>query len=145
MKKTLSFLCTAAIALSLAATAGAQAAGPKEGQKPAFGSEKRQAAMKKMRAELLAKLDLSDEQKQKVEALDKKFAEDLKAAMKASKGDREAAKGKMGEMRKSHQEAMMKILTPEQQRKFMDFRKEAMKKARAERQSGGAKKPDGKI
>lgn len=144
MKKTLTLLCIAAISMSLVATAGAQAAGPKEGQKPAFGSEKRQAASKKMRAEILAKLGLSAEQKTKVEALDKKFEAEARTIIAAAKGDRKAAQEKLTELRKSHQQEMAKILTPDQQRKLMELRRESMKKDRAAKK-GGVKKPDGKI
>ena len=101
----------------------------------------------KYAANMQQKLNLSDEQKAKIEKLEldrfKKFDADRKASKEASKAKFEARKAEM----KAHQDKLNQILTKEQQEKLAADRAEMKQKAKDRfkgRKGHGAKMPRAK-
>ena len=155
MKRLLKFATAAALGLALAAFGITQGAGPKGGatggdQGGIQGGQKGQRGqglqrMAKMRQEIMAKLNLTPDQKRKIEGLNKSFKADLKNLREAP-GDRKAKMPKMQELMQKHREAVGALLTPEQKKKFEELMKEAMDKARSGKNpppggNGGTKPP----
>ena len=155
MKNLFKLVSIAALAAVLVAPTFAQDPGPggkrEGGQREGRaggpgGGMKRMAEMEK---QILSKLDLTAVQTTKIEALNKKFQADVKELMEEMKGqgnvgqpgDRKGG-GKLGELRKSHHDTMMKILTPSQQENYKTLRKEMMEKLKEKggnRPGGGRK------
>lgn len=133
MKKFLTLIAIATMALGLGAVSLAQDAGPRAGQLQ--GKQKGRhggggARLMKVQKEILAKLNLTADQKRKVEELDKKTQADVKELMDSGKQDRQQMKQIMEE----HRAGMAKILTPEQNRRFREMMLDAMKKMKEERE-----------
>lgn len=135
--------------VAAAVPALAQEAGPRGGAKAAQGQggpgggrmAGRREAMQKARNEVLDTLKLSKEQKKKIEALDKKTEDAMKAIMKDAGSDREKARGKFRSVMESQREGMKKILTAAQYEKFeaaMKKKTEEMRKRGGQRGPGGA-------
>ena len=140
MKKII-LLSLAAAALGISSSAFAQTAGPK-GLAPASQGEKGKLGrkeMEKINEEILAKLDLTDDQKAKLEAHKKENAGKMKELRKGAKGgDKEATKEKVKAFRKENQEFMKNLLTKDQMRKMQQLRREAMQDRK---KTDGAPKP----
>ncbi|HMS54134.1 MAG TPA: hypothetical protein PKA27_01915 [Fimbriimonadaceae bacterium] len=144
MNKFLKVASLSLCALAMASMSFAQAAGPKGGAgKPGAGVQKgapgggpgagRQGGMRRgmgMNEEMMAKLGLSADQKKKIEALNKKTQDQMKAVFEGSKGDREKAREKMRPIMENQRNEMKKILTPAQQAKLEQLRKEMIEKFR---------------
>lgn len=150
MKKTLTVLAIATMALGLGVGAYAQDAGPQGGQlKQGQGQRKgggMQKARGKIQQDILAQLNLTADQKAKIEALNKKTQETVKEKMAAADGDRQKGGQGMREVMKNHQESLMKILTKEQQVKYRELWMAKMKEMREKRgdrpgNPGGAPPP----
>ncbi len=75
-------------------------------------------------AELTKKLDLTDDQVAKIKPILKDEAEALKALKEDTSVDKEAKRPKMMEIRKSHQDQILAILTPDQQAKLKAMREQ---------------------
>jgi protein CpxP len=131
MNKTSTFLTLSfAAAVTLSASAFAQNATPAPaatpgGRRAGVNPGERLKAMKE-------KLNLTDEQSDKVKAVFEKFGEQLKALRTDTTTPQQEKRAKFGEVFKAMNEEALAILTPEQQTKW----KEEMEKRRAER--GGA-------
>jgi len=139
MKKILTILIVVAAALSIATTASAQTAGQSGGS--AQTSEP-QAKRGHVMQDILAKLNLTDEQKAKVKAQIAKNAaaiKELRAEVKAGKISKEDAKKKTKAMRKDDQQVIKAMLTPSQAKKFAALRKEARQKNQTAKGAGGVK------
>ncbi|RYG42681.1 hypothetical protein EON79_18405 [bacterium] len=116
-------------------SAFAQQAGPSGGQTGkqtgvVKGDKKRMA---ELTAEIYAKLNLTAEQKKKIEDMDKAHAAKVKEARKAGKDDKEGWREKNKALREEHEKGLNAILTTDQQKQYKELRKEAMKKMRKER------------
>ena len=129
-------------ALGVSSSAVAQTAGPK-GLVPASQDKKgkmNRKEMQKLNEEILAKLDLTDEQKSKLDAHQKEIAGKMKDLRKEAKGgDKEAVKEKMKAFRKENQSFMKNLLTKDQMRKMQKLRREAMQN---QEKKDGASKPE---
>ncbi|MEZ0327814.1 MAG: hypothetical protein ACAH95_18110 [Fimbriimonas sp.] len=143
MKKLISTLIIAGAAFGLVSASFAQTAGPKQGgpgqRGPGGPGGGRMARMGKMQEEVLAKLNLTADQKKKIEAHNKKMGEKMKtmfeSAQKNPGADRTEMRKKFMAMREEGDKGMKAILTAEQWKKFETLRKEAREKAR--KQFGG--------
>ena len=129
MKKIL-LLTLCASALGLASSAFAQAAGPVGGapRRPPPSTTVAARAMEKMNEEILAKLNLTDDQKAKLKAHKEEMAakaKELKGAKGA--GKTEEVKEKVKALRKENQKFMKELLTKDQMKEFTKLRREAMK------------------
>ncbi len=147
MKKIFLFTLIAS-ALGLAGSAMAQAAGPAGGvpQDPAIGKAGKQGreAMAKMNEEILAKLNLTDDQKAKLKAHREEMETKLKELRKGAKGAKgtppsEELKEKLKTLRKENEQFMKQTLTKDQMREFQKLRREKMKEMRDKLEAG--KKP----
>ena len=137
MKKLL-ILSVCASALGLTASALAQAAGPAGGAPK--GPEVRQGkgdrkALQKMQEEILAKLNLTDEQKAKIKAHEEEMKTKMQALRKGNKGAKgdgksEDVKEKIKALRKEQQAFMKQTLTKDQMREFQKLRAEKLKEMR---------------
>lgn len=143
MKKIYSLLAIGGLALSLSAISFGQDAGPQGGQ---LGAQKRQGGrmhgggkhMAKLQAEVLAKLNLTADQKAKIEALNKNTQTEVKTIVTEGQGgDRQEIGKKIREVQKNHRESLNKILTPAQQAKFKELMMAKMKELRAKREKDG--------
>lgn len=143
MKKLL-LLSLVASAFGLTSAAFAQAAGPAGGtpQAPVDGKGAKggRKAMEKMNEEILAKLNLTDDQKAKLKAHREETETKLKELRKSAKGaaDKEAVKEKAKAIQKENQAFMKQTLTKEQMREYQKLRREALK---ARQEKAGEKKP----
>lgn len=134
MKKTLLTIAVGALALSLSAISLAQEAGPVGGApKATKRASGPLARATKLNHEVLAQLNLTDDQKAKVKDLDTKANEDLKKAAADAKvsGDKLAAKEKAKTILKDYRKDLVAILTPDQQKQYKQLYKEAVEKAKA--------------
>jgi len=142
MKKILTILVSTMALAALATSAFAQGAGPKGG----FGGRGGQGGpggmpggrMAKMQGEILAKLNLSADQKKKIDALNAKRQEEMKKMFGGgppAEGDRDKMREKMRESQKAYRKELDKILKPDQAKKYDALLKEARDKMRA--QMGG--------
>lgn len=82
---------------------------------------------------MVKKLDLSEDQKVKVEEINLRYANKMKAEKERNQGNREAMRTIMQAMRKDQMAEMESVLTDKQ---FKKFKKMASKK-RSQGQSGG--------
>lgn len=154
MKKIWITMIAIVAAASLTTGALAQGAGPKNGApgvgqgkgqgkgQPGQGERRMGGGMRKMQEEIIAKLNLSKEQKAKVEALRKKQqAEFEKIRQGGERPDRE----KMKAMMEKNNKDFMAILTPQQQAQYKKLMEEA--RAKWQKENGGrqpGQRPGGK-
>ena len=159
MRKILNLFIIGVMASGLIATSAAQGAGPAggapgaghEGRAPGKGPGGGMRMMGKMSDEILAKLNLTKEQKAKIEALKKKNQAKMDELRKGfqqggkgtpgNDGDRKAGMEKMRAAMKAQHEDLMKILTPAQQAQFEKEVKAMREKMMKER--GGVGGPGG--
>lgn len=137
-----------AAVMALATSAFAQNPGPKSGPpKPGAqaGQEgKRPGGMRMgfgMSDQVLAKLNLTSAQKQKVEALRTKLRAEMEKMRAANGPNNRPDREKMRAVFEKYQKEFMAILTPEQKKKLEAERKAMMEKFRKEGGPGG---PGGK-
>ena len=132
--KNLLLISLVVSSLGLAASAMAQAAGPVGGApQSSVGEGKRggRGAAERMNAELLAKLNLTDDQKAKLKAHQdemKTKTADLRAQAKAAKGDKakqDALKEQTKALRKENTAFMKELLTKDQLKQLAKLRREA--------------------
>ena len=131
MKNLIATLAIAAVFMGVATTANAQAAGPK-GQ-AATGSETAERRAMDIRKDALAQLNLTQDQKAKIRALNKANKEKnkaFKAELDASTATEDVKREKSLAHRKEQLAALRAILTPEQQQKFDAYMDAERKKAR---------------
>ena len=98
MKKILSMFVATAMMSALAVSSFAQGAGPKggaPGQGKGPGGKQGKRNPMGMDAEILAKLNLTEDQKKSVKKLKEDTQKKFKEVMDAAKGDREGAREKM--------------------------------------------------
>ena len=146
--KTLLIASFAVAALGFSSSAFAQAAGPVGGApKTTFagkgGGHMGKKEREKINEEILAKLNLTPDQKSKIEAHRKAEMEQLLALRKAGKGAKgagpsEETKEKMKAIRKENKAFMKETLTKDQLKELARLRREAMKE---EREKSGTAKP----
>jgi len=153
MKKLLTLGAIAVIGMGLTVSSNAQAPGPggpggrlQAGQ-GGPGGGRMMMRLGETQKKILGQLDLSADQKKKIEALDKKTKTSMEKLMKEP-GDRQAKGPKMREIMQSHREDLNKILTPAQQKKYQELMKAEMQKMRDQRgdrgPAGGRKAPPAK-
>jgi len=135
--------------VSFAQGAGPQGGAPGVGQQggrrgggQGMGGMRRMggARMAQRNKELFAKLNLTADQKKKIEALQKKHQEKMRATFTQAGGpsaDRQALMEKFREMQKGYRAELMKILTPAQEKQYSAAVKEMREKMRKERGQGG--------
>lgn len=99
---------------------------------------------KKMAEELAVQLKLSDAQKQKFEEAFKVRQEKMKALKDAQMADKEANKMKRREIQDEFLKATQATLTPEQQQKWKEIKKEKGAEMRAKRTKGKVQKAEEK-
>jgi Spy/CpxP family protein refolding chaperone len=154
MKKLITIMIAGALAASFATSAFAQGAGPRgggvQGGQGGIGGGKGQRQgggmrMMKMQQELMAKLNLTTAQKTKIEAINKKFADDMKTLReKAKTGDRKALQPEFRKAQMAHREEIAAVLTAEQKKKYQEEMKAMMEKMRKERGGDGKWGQNGK-
>lgn len=151
MKKLMMVLAVSAAVLGVATSAMAQKAGPKGGGGLEQGNKQGKIGQRmqmrgKMQKEILAKLDLSADQKSKWEANAKAMRTEMEALRgKGDTGQKPDRKALMEKM-KGYQEKFMAILTPKQQEQYKKLMEEAVAKYRKENGGGagaGGKKGGG--
>jgi Spy/CpxP family protein refolding chaperone len=161
MKKILTVLASTIALAALATSAFAQGAGPKGGG-PGFGGPGGPGGqrgggmmggrMAKMQEGVLAKLNLTPDQKKKVDALNVKRQAEMEKMFKGgppAEGDRDKMREKMRESQKAYRKDLDKILKPEQSKKYDELMKAEREKMRSQFGGGpggpgGAGKPGGK-
>jgi hypothetical protein len=98
--------------------------------------------MAKMNAEILAKLNLTDDQKTKIKAhqdeMETKVKDLRKSAKSGTDEEKKAAREKVKALQKENQEFLKQTLTKDQMKEFAKLRREAMK---AQREKKGGKTP----
>lgn len=145
---------TMALAMgALIVGANAQAAGPKGGQGLGKGSQAKglggggQRNMQRMlevRNRVFAQLNLTAEQKSKIEAIDKKHRDAMQKLMQEP-GDRQAKMPKFRELQTKHREEFQAVLTPAQRTRFQELMRAEMQKMREERgKAGSGGRPGGR-
>lgn len=141
MKKLALSLVVATAALGLAASSFAQQPGPRGAGQRQQGGMRRMGGMNN---EILAKLNLTADQKTKIAALQKKSREKMMELRKDFQpgGDRSAMRTKLQAMQKENRAELQKILTPAQLKQFDALVKEQRQKMRQQRQQNGGR-PNG--
>ncbi len=117
------------LVLATALTLGAFAQTPKEGKVGKAGKQEAAAARKEGRGmgrmgKMMGDLNLTDAQKTKIKTLSEGMAAKRKALMDDKSLSADAKKEKMKELSKSFRADVGKVLTPEQQKKMEEKRKE---------------------
>lgn len=141
MKRLLTIFTAVAIAASMTSMAVAQDAGPKKGKGGEHGpGPKPGGRMRMMTQEFMTKLNLTPEQKKKIEALQKLHMEKMKGLRDAPEATR---REKMKAISDWHRAELKKILTAEQYAKLEKMMKEARDKFK-DGDRPGARKPGGK-
>lgn len=159
MKTLFKTIVSIAILAALVVPSTAQDSGPKGGQRPGGqvgaggkgdrGPGMRMGGMRKVEEKVLGQLGLNAGQKQKIEALNKKFEADVKKLMdemqkQGKNADRKAMGEKVRKLMEGRRDGLFKILTPAQKSKYEQLMKAEMEKMRKEREKnrpGGAAKP----
>lgn len=138
MKRWINVLAASLIALSVsvpAFAAPAAPAGQAQAAKPGKGKGRAGGGFKRL-DDALAKLNLTAEQKPKVDAA-VKTAKDEAKKVREGAGTPEEKRPKMREIQKNLREKLQAILTPEQQKQF----KEATARKKDAAGAAGAAKP----
>lgn len=121
MKKVFVFATPVLIILMLAPNAFAQQGQGGQGR----GNMDPKEMAKRQTDQMIETLSLTAEQLPKVEVLNLKYAEKMKAARDASDGDRESMRNTFREMMKKKDVTLKEILTADQWTKLEAWRKEA--------------------
>jgi Spy/CpxP family protein refolding chaperone len=152
MKKFVKVLTIGGLALSLAGGVFAQGAGPAGGApKPGLGQGKGQGApgqgprggagmMRRGQDEMFAKLNLTADQKKKVEALNKALQDKVQGMFQKNKnGDRSAMREQMKPIMEKYQKDLKAILTKAQWDQLEKMRQERREKMRQQFGAGAGK------
>jgi Spy/CpxP family protein refolding chaperone len=149
MKNTIKLLAIIGLGASLTAVAFAQAAGPTNGsvtiQKPAGQHKHAPNWMETTMKSVLGQLNLTEDQKKSIAALNKQHAADLKAFRKSAAASTGSAtpsasgapapnperRAAMREIQKKYRDGLMAILTPAQQQQFKALWKQAMQERKS--------------
>jgi Spy/CpxP family protein refolding chaperone len=137
MKKLLVLLATAVMALSVIAPVMAQQPGPRQGDERAATPQRREM-IEQIRQRVLNQLGLTQAQRTRIAALDKKLEEDL-AKLAQTQADRQARAPRMRELRQQHQRDVQAVLTAQQRTRFQELMREEMRRMREELGKGGGK------
>ncbi len=148
MNKIFKMVAVSALGLTLVAGAFAQAAGPQgggvqggagqQGGKQGKGAGLKQ--MQKLETEIWTKLTpaLSNDQKSKLEQINQKTKDAYKALKdKAQNGDKAAMRGEMQKIQGERRESIKALLSPDQQKSYMDLMKAAMAKIKKDKGGKG--------
>jgi Spy/CpxP family protein refolding chaperone len=123
----------AAGGLCLSLAVGISRAAPEQGaQRPAKAAGKHRGA--RMTA-MLERLNLSAEQKARIQTIRTRHREEMRSLRQQSSGDREALRGRIRELKTKHRAEYMAVLTPQQQQQL----REEIQKARAARKNAPAR------
>ena len=139
MNKILTTILTLAIAVGITASASAQVAGTTDQSSKQTEQAKASGKHRTNLMDILAKLNLSEDQKSKLKdqvAKTTSESADLRSQVKAGKLTKEDAKKKMQELRKSNQTAIRAILTKDQNKQLAALMKEAREKNKAKKDGG---------
>lgn len=135
MKKIAFTLIVAVAAFGVTSSAFAQDAGPRSGA-PHAGHGQGQKKMHEAMKRVLSQLDLSADQKDKIQDLQEKGkAKVQELREKAKTGDKDKAREEYRAFQKENRESIQKILTREQQEKFKTLMKAEIDKMRKDRAS----------
>lgn len=151
MKINTKMFVAALAAVALVAGSFAQGAGPKggavgggaQGGQRGPGGGARRGGLMKMDEEVLATLNLTNDQKSRIKALKMKVGADMKAAMQKNQGDREAMKTAFKAAGKSYKEGLSRILSPAQEKQYHAAMKARMAEFRKNHPGGAAGKGKG--
>ncbi|HKT48049.1 MAG TPA: hypothetical protein VJP87_11045 [Candidatus Acidoferrales bacterium] len=124
MKRTSLFCGPVILALALAAFVSRPAVAQDSSHEQSSQTSSVQARLDNLSKEL----NLTDEQKTKLKPILTDEAEQLQAIHNDTSLSREQKMAKMKEVRTSHQPQINEILTPEQQRKWAEMKKEMREK-----------------
>lgn len=152
MKKLAVTFAALAATFAIATGAFAQAAGPRGGVPGQMGGGRmggrmnagRIAELQKMQAELMAKLNLTPDQKKKVDALTAKRNAKMKSLLTDAQkpgADRQKLMDTARGIRDDYNKELNKILTKDQQKKLVTARKEMMEKFRSQSGPGRGAAP----
>jgi Spy/CpxP family protein refolding chaperone len=124
---------TAMLVLALVVASFAQGAGPKGGagdQGGVQGKQKGDALHRagKLHKELLAKLNLTPVQQKQIADLDARFQQQMQE-LKQAPGEKKEKAPRLREISQAHHQAVMKVLTPAQQKQLQDLIAEMRAKA----------------
>jgi Spy/CpxP family protein refolding chaperone len=154
MKKVIQTLVLCGLLVGLQGMAFSQAAGPQSGNRPlGQGQQGRNPAnmmrrMADMQKEILGQLNLTNDQKTKIKALDEKLAKDMREAWEkqrgqaptagapaagAPKGGQRGRGGPTREVMQNHRKELMKVLTPDQRKKYDELWKKKREEMAKER------------
>jgi len=139
---TVSFTLSIAVAVALSASAFAQNATPAPGATPG-GRGARMNPAERLKA-MKEKLNLTDEQSDKVKAILEKSAENFKSLQADTTIARQEKMAKYREAAKAASEEVLAVLTPEQQKIYKeeaDKRRAEFEKRRAAAGAPGASTP----
>jgi Spy/CpxP family protein refolding chaperone len=140
MKNTIKLFVVAIVSAAMAGSVLAQGAGPKGGapsqgtQKPGQGAR---GQMGKMQQEIMAKLNLTNDQKAKIKDLGEKRMAEMKKLRESGK---QVDRAQMKAMRDKNEADLKAILTAEQYKKYEALMKEMREKMMKER---GNRPPNG--
>ena len=141
MKKLLLLSLAAASCSAFAQVAGPTGLPPQTPAGQKHGDRLGKKEMARINEEILAKLNLTDDQKTKLKTHEEEMKTKLAGLRKAAKGSAnpEEAKEKVKEIRKENQAFMKSVLTKEQMREMMRLRREAVKDLQEKRTATPAK------
>jgi protein CpxP len=101
--------------------------------------EKGESAIKQQRMDMMQQLNLTDEQKAKMQKLREEQRAKMDSIHSSSLSDDEK-KAQMKTLREDSRKEMDNILTPEQRSKLQEMRKEEMEKRKAQKQGADSTK-----
>ncbi len=146
MKKLITLIAIATLTLTFGALASAQDAGPQGGSlesKHHGGHAGGWKVMEKIQKDVLAGMNLTDDQKKKIADLNKSTEEKIKSMRKADKGsnDKAANQEARKELMKGYQDSIKSILTPDQFKTYHEQMRAKMNEYRDAHQKGANGKP----
>ncbi|HZS72007.1 MAG TPA: hypothetical protein VFA13_09230 [Candidatus Acidoferrum sp.] len=128
MKRTSIFWGSVLVALALAAFTSRGAVAQEASQQQEQSHASQQSSVDARLNHLSEELNLTQEQKTKLRPILADEAQQLQAIHNDTSLSREQKMAKMKEVRDSHQPQINEILTPEQQKKWAEMKKEAREK-----------------
>ncbi len=157
MKGFLTVLAAGSLVAGLSGVAVSQGAGPGGKSKPPANSQgktqgKGQGAQQgqgrrggfgRVQEEVLAKLNLTAPQKQKIGAIQQK-TRDAMMKLRDAPGDRQQKMAKFRELSQKSRQEVLAVLTPKQKAQFEELMKAAIEKMRSERGQRNGPPPGGK-
>jgi Spy/CpxP family protein refolding chaperone len=144
MKKVITLVAIATMSLGLGAISMAQDAGPQGGQlqgRMHAGQGGPLKVMQKLEKDVLAGLNLSDDQKKAIDDLNKKTMDelkDLRDKAKAAQGDQKHNGVQVRKVMQDRMDGMKSILTPEQYKTYREQMMLKMKEYREQRKQDKA-------